>query len=458
MQSLFFRIFLYFWGLVILVALVIVTLTIFRDQQYPPPIHRQLAQRAVVEYGREAVRQYERHGAAALKAFSGGIRREHGFTLLLFDQHADSLLEHKIARGMRNIVIRTLQSGNVEEPIRGRRNTMAAIVQGDSEQRYVAAIWVPRRPAPQRVVAELTRGLLGWQLLLVLGITALACFALARSFATPISRLRRATHRFASGDLSTRIGTAVRGRNEIAALAADFDDMATRIEALVEGQQRLLRDISHELRSPLTRLGIALELARTQQGTAQQQKSLERIELESARMNSMIGQLLDLTRMEHAATTTDREEVDLSPMLESIVRDAAYEAEERNVKVDLHAQGKVTLQAVPELLAQAFENVIRNAVRYTAPATRVEVELDLEEGQARIRVCDQGPGVPEGELEKLFTPFYRVAEARERHTGGTGIGLAIARRAVELHNGSISAARADSGGLVVEIILPVVDG
>jgi len=458
MQSLFFRIFLYFWGLVILVALAILALTIFRDQQYPPAMHRQLAQRAVLEYGREAVQYYERHGAEALRAYTSDIRREHGLTIVLFNEHAVPLLKSKKACGMQNVVARALQISEVKSAICGQRNAFAAIVQSERGTRYVVAVRPTHRPAPQHIVAELTRGLLGWKLLFVLGLTALVCFVLARSLVTPITRLRRATHRFASGDLSTRVGSDIRGRNEIAALATDFDDMASRIEALVEGQQRLLRDISHELRSPLTRLGIALELARREQDSAQQKKSLQRIELESARMNSMIGQLLELTRMEHADTLKARKEVELKELLAGIVQDAAYEAAERGITVELVRAQPAVVYAVPELIAQAFENVIRNAVRYTEDATPVEVELRVAGGLAHILVRDQGPGVAEAELEKLFIPFYRVAEARERHTGGTGIGLAIAKRAVELHRGRISASRGSNGGLVVEIILPVFGG
>jgi two-component system sensor histidine kinase CpxA len=253
----------------------------------------------------------------------------------------------------------------------------------------------------------------------------------------------------------------VRGRNEITALANDFDEMAARIEALVEGQQRLLRDISHELRSPLTRLGIALELARKHAGTPEQEKSLQRIELESERMNSMIGQLLDLTRMEHADTKKARTEVDLGVLLREIVEDAAYEAAERDICVELkNAQSSQSpvVHVVPELIAQAFENVIRNAVRYTVNGSHVEVEIYSAISEVHILVRDQGPGVAEEELEKLFIPFYRVAEARERHTGGTGIGLAIARRAVELHHGRIKASNRVGGGLEVEIVLPGAEG
>ncbi len=453
-RSLFFKIFLYFWGLIVLVIVVIVGLTLFREQQFPPAMHRHLAQRAAIEYGSEAVSHYELNGVGALKKYTRTLRREHGLALILFDADANPLIESKIACGMQNLVIRTLQIGEVEAPMGGHRNALAAVVQSDSGKNYVAAAWLPHRPVPQHIVAELTRGLFGWQLLFVLGLTAMVCFILARSFTTPICRLRRATHCFASGDLSTRIGSEIKGGNEIALLASDFDEMATRIEALVGGQQRLLRDISHELRSPLTRLGIALELARNEGCSPKQEKSLQRIELESARMNIMIGELLDLTRMEHAKTSMPRTEVDVAHLLADIVQDAAYEATERDVRVVLTVEGEAKMAVVPELMARAFENVIRNAVRYTAAATQVEIRVWSEDDYIHVLIQDRGAGVPESELEKLFIPFYRVAQARERNNGGTGIGLAIAQRAVELHRGTITASNRADGGLQIRIILP----
>jgi two-component system sensor histidine kinase CpxA len=454
MRSLFFKIFFYFWGLIVLVIVVIVGLTLFREQQFPPAMHRHLAQRAAIEYGSEAVNRYELKGVDALKTYTHTLRREQGLALILFDADATPLIESKIACGMQNLVIRTLQTGEVESPMGGRRNALAAVVQSDSGKNYVAAAWLPNRPVPQHIVAELTRGLFGWQLLFVLSMTALGCFILTRSFTTPISRLRLATHRFASGDLSTRIGSEIKGGNEIALLASDFDEMATRIEALVGGQQRLLRDISHELRSPLTRLGIALELVRNEGCTPKQEKSLQRIELESERMNTMIGELLDLTRMEHAETTLIRTEVDLGHLLADIVQDATYEATKRDVRVVLEVEGEAKLAVVPELMARAFENVIRNAVRYTASATQVAIKVCSDAEQIHLLIQDRGAGVPETEVEKLFIPFYRVAQARERNNGGTGIGLAIARRAVELHKGTITASNRSGGGLQVSIILP----
>lgn len=454
MRSLFFKIFVYFWGLIFLVTLVVVGLLLYREQQSPPVAQRHLAQRAVVEYGREAANTYERHGAQALKDFLSAVRKQHGLSLLLFDEQAAPLIAGKVPFGLRNVAQRALRIGASEFPAHGRRHIMPTVVRGESGRSYAVVAWLPRRPAPQYIIAELTRGLLGWQLLSILVLTALVCFILARSFSMPIRRLRNATHRFASGDLSVRVGSSIKGKNEISALAADFDDMATRIEALVAGQQRLLRDISHELRSPLTRLGIALELARKHAGNAEQEHSLQRIELEGERMNALIGQLLELTRLEHAETATARESVNLRQMLGEIVRDADYEAAERNKEVQLDAD-ECTVSAAPELIARALENVIRNAVHYTAAGTGVEVVLRCSGHQALISVADSGPGVPDAELDKLFIPFYRVGEARERHSGGSGIGLAIARRAIELHSGTIQACNRDSGGLLITMVLPL---
>jgi two-component system sensor histidine kinase CpxA len=216
----------------------------------------------------------------------------------------------------------------------------------------------------------------------------------------------------------------------------------------------LLRDISHELRSPLTRLGIALELARKQANPESQEKAFARIELEAERMNSMIGQLLELTRLESGAERAEHHQVDLFALLDELVRDAGFEAQSRQCQVSFSVAGEVPLFCgSPELLRRAFENVIRNAVKYTAPGTRVEVKLKAGDGKIWIQILDRGPGVPEETLEKLFTPFYRVADARERESGGTGIGLAIADRSVRLHGGTIRAENRSRGGLKIEISL-----
>jgi two-component system sensor histidine kinase CpxA len=355
---------------------------------------------------------------------------------------------------MHHMAQRALRSGEVVFPMMGSRNGLAALVKGTSGNAYIVAIALPERPPQRNVFREVTHGFLGWRLLILLGVTALVCYFLARSLTSPIVKLRKAIRKVATGDLSVRVGGQIRGRDEISGLARDFDEMAAQIEGLVGSQKRLLRDISHELRSPLTRLGIALELARKQANPESQEKAFARIELEAERMNSMIGQLLELTRLESGAERAEHHQVDLVALLDELVRDAGFEAQSRQCQVSFSVAGEVPLFCgSPELLRRAFENVIRNAVKYTAPGTRVEVKLKAGDGKIWIQILDRGPGVPEETLEKLFTPFYRVADARERESGGTGIGLAIADRSVRLHGGTIRAENRSRGGLKIEISL-----
>ncbi|MBN1957065.1 MAG: HAMP domain-containing protein [Desulfuromonadales bacterium] len=455
MRSLFLKIFLYFLLIILLVSGAVVVLTFFRDQEFPPLAHQNFARAAIVKYGRDAIREYEREGLEDLQEYLHELQDESGIQLLLFDHLAQPLTYERVPRRMQHMAQRALRSGEVVFPMMGERNGLASLVKGLSGKTYVVAMNLPDRPPKQHLLRGITHGFLGWQLLILLVVTAGVCFVLARSLTAPITKLREATRSFASGDLSVRIGKRIKGKNEISALAHDFDEMATKIESLIGSQKRLLRDISHELRSPLTRLGIALELIRNNANAAARQKALERIELEAERMNTMIGQLLSLTRFETSAENITFENVDLFDLLERLVQDANYEAETRHCTVLFASAEHLFVKGSPELLKQAFENVIRNAVKYTADHSEVHVRMRREVDELVIEIVDQGPGVPEETLEKLFDPFYRVADARERETGGTGIGLAIAERSVHLHGGSIAAKNRPDGGLAVKIILPL---
>jgi two-component system sensor histidine kinase CpxA len=336
----------------------------------------------------------------------------------------------------------------------GERNWLASPIQSRTGKRYIVALGLPEQPPVGHLFKGLTHGFLGWRLLILLLVTAAVCFWLARSLTSPIRRLRQATRQFATGDLSTRVSHQIKGKNEIAGLANDFDEMAGKIETLVGTQKRLLRDISHELRSPLARLGVALALVRQDSSLESRQKALGRIELEAERMNEMIGQLLSLTRLEAGVSDLPRADFDLCALLSNLVHDADYEARNRNIKVTFNGPGTTVVNGYEELLARALENIIRNGIRYTRDGTQVNVELIRKSGMLLIRVADQGPGVPDESLEKLFEPFYRIADARDRQSGGTGIGLAIAEQAVRLHAGSISASNRSEGGLLVHISLP----
>jgi two-component system sensor histidine kinase CpxA len=302
--------------------------------------------------------------------------------------------------------------------------------------------------------------LLGFRLAVSFIVAGIFSYLLARSLTKPILQLRKATRRFAGGALATRVGSILEMRkDEIADLGWDFDTMAERIEGLVGAQQRLLRDISHELRSPLARLNVALELARQRSGN-NSGNALDRIERESERLNELISELLTLTLLESGTEKIDRSPIDIEQLVESIVEDSNFEARDRNRLVKIVSSKKIMVNGSGEMLHRALENVIRNAIRYTDEATTVEVSLlskEIDEQQvAVIRVRDHGPGVPETSLPQMFKPFYRVEDVRGRLTGGTGIGLAITERSVHLHGGTITVSNVSDGGLIVEMTLPAI--
>lgn len=268
----------------------------------------------------------------------------------------------------------------------------------------------------------------------------------------PVRHLREATRRLADGALETRVAPQIgRRRDEIADLGRDFDYMADRLQALLGAQKRLLHDVSHELRSPLARLQVAAALARQQPQRVE--AMLERIEQETHRLDDLVGEVLTLSRLEAGVAGTRDEYLDLAGLVEEVAGDAHFEAQARGRRVVLEAgDGEAMVKGRAELLHRAFDNVLRNAVRHTAEGTAVEIGLRREAGCIVVRVCDQGAGVAEADLAALFDPFFQSgAGGRD----GYGLGLAIARRAIEAHGGSIRAENRPQGGLCVEIRLPL---
>ena len=296
-------------------------------------------------------------------------------------------------------------------------------------------------------------------ILIALLTSGLVCYFLAQFLTSPILRLRQATQKLAGGDLSARAGgSSSRTGDEMSQLVRDFDLMAEQIEKLVNAQSRLLKDISHELRSPLARLTVALELARQRTGPGAE-SALERISLESARMNELIGSLMTVARLDGGAGGLRKVPVHLEAVIEEVARDAAFEAHSRNCQVEAEILDELPVVGDPALLRSAIENVVRNAVRYTGDGTTVNIRAERGQSgrseEAVIRVSDSGPGVPDDALDKIFQPFYRIDDARVRSTGGVGLGLAITEQAVRLHGGSVKASNLPEGGLGVEIRLPL---
>jgi two-component system sensor histidine kinase CpxA len=462
LRRVFIRIFLWFW---LAMALVIVGLflSIFiteRREQGPPWRGRSSALLGV--YAQSAAEVFERDGKAALVAYLERVENASRVRAVAFNQDGEEITGRALPPRAREIAERARQSGSPEFfPPNPPTNLElgAQTVRSPKGEPYtiVAEIPVPHPPPLHTPFSNLKRAAL--QLFAVLVIGGLFCYWLARYLTTPIIKLRAATQELASGNLSARVGSDLtKQQDEVGHLGRDFNVMAERIESLVASQRRLLGDISHELRSPLARLGVALELARRRSGP-EASSMLDRIGREAESINEMIGQLLTLSRAESGTDGLRNIKINLCALLQEIADDADFEARSRARRVHTTTCQDCTITGVAPLIKSAIENVVRNAARYTAEDTEVEITLVCEESngqsQAVINVRDHGAGVPEEAINKIFRPFYRVEDARDRQTGGSGLGLAIAARAVRLHGGTITAANAADGGLIVEMKLPL---
>ncbi|MDR9435643.1 MAG: ATP-binding protein [Thiohalophilus sp.] len=325
-------------------------------------------------------------------------------------------------------------------------------VLGHNGHEYV--IFIPR-PGPEGLPQTPSRQMsLGFQLVAALIASLLFSAVLAWYLTRPVRHLQSAANRLARGELATRVMPHIgRRRDEIADLGRDFDHMAAHLQTLVSAQQRLLHDVSHELRSPLARLQVAVGLGRQQ--PERLAGMLERIERETGRLDELVGELLTLSRLEAHVDRERDESLDLPALLEEVVEDARFEAGATGRQVSLSLNGEAQLRGKPELLRRAFENVIRNAVRYTAPQTGVDVSATVQTQKFVIRVCDQGPGVTAEALERIFEPFVRADGDATGGREGYGLGLAIARRAVMAHGGTVDASNREGGGLCIELSLPL---
>jgi len=490
MRSLFLKIFLWFWLATILSGLTLFVIAVATQSGPIAEQRRRGAEQArhlmgqtLALYGQSAAAILERDGHAALEDYAKLIERTTDIHVVLLLRRNEILSDRGAPPEARTLAARAAEHGKAEVASAGESLLFAQPILGPGETQYVVVGEMPRPPGrprggvqpldgggepppptpglPSRLFGEFAHFTRDFSVpsLVTLIIGGMVCLGLAWHLTAPIRRLRTAAQRLARGDLTARVGTGrSRGRDEVAALGHDFDLMAERIEALVIAQQQLLRDISHELRSPLARLNVALELTRQRSGP-EAGGSLDRIEREAERLNDLIGRLLTLTQLESGGEWIKRGPVSLRGLVESIASDANFEAQTRNRAVHAVVEEEITIHGSEEMLRQGIENVVRNAVRYTAEHTQVDITVSRRRAgsgdAAIIRIRDRGPGVPEHALPRLFLPFYRVADARDRQTGGTGIGLAITERAVRLHDGIVTATNAPDGGLIVEIVLPV---
>ena len=437
-------------------SMVLATIVVqyFRFREQPRQPQREAADPALVESSRRAVEIYEREGKAGLIGYMDQMERG-SLRVFLFDRELNELSGRRTPYGAREIAQRVLKTNSPEFAPTEFSPLVARPVEGANEIRYAFVAELPRRQPPPLI--HHVMHVLG---LLLVG--SAFCYWLARYLTAPVKKLRVATQELARGNLSARVGRSGSRRDELVSLGSDFDLMAEQIESLVQAQRRLLGDISHELRSPLARLNVALELARQRSG-AEAAGALARIQREAENLNEMIGQLLTLTRLQTGAREIQKAEFDLCRLVREIADDAEFEAQSDNRAVTLESDASCAFTGNEQLLRRAIENVVRNAVHYTAAGTNVEITMrraasEVNHGEITITVRDHGPGVPDAVLEEIFRPFYRVDDARDREAGGVGLGLAIAERAIQLHGGKVTAANAPDGGLIVTIRLVSDDG
>jgi signal transduction histidine kinase len=284
--------------------------------------------------------------------------------------------------------------------------------------------------------------------LLVIGATGILCWAAAVWVVSPIRHLTATVERFGRGDLSARWHT--QRRDEIGYLGRAFNETAERLQQVLTSERRLLADISHELRSPLARLKFAVRLARS---SPDQAHALDRIERDVDRITSMVSELVEITRAEGDPEARKFEIVDLEQVVNDIVSEERHDAELRECRLEVRGQLARPLWGDSELLRRAVANVLRNAIRYSPSHAAIEVTLVETADASRVAIRDYGPGVSEELLSEIFKPFFRVEEARDTSSGGIGLGLSIAMRAVQVHQGAITAENAKPG-LKVEIVLP----
>ncbi|MFL6254794.1 MAG: ATP-binding protein [Pyrinomonadaceae bacterium] len=462
MRSLFLKVFLWFWlAMVVVITTFAVTTHLTRTQEmFHPP---QFVEAVLSGYARHAAAAYERDGAAGLEVYLSNAKEETGARNQLFDASGAELTGADAPQPVREVAAQVARTGTpFFRDIGGGMLEVRPVAARDGG-RYAFVTYMPMgRPPVEHHIAFWILSETAWLLLVrVLAVVTAAgvlCYLLARYIVTPVVKLREVTRQVTEGDLSARVGPRLGGRrDELAAMGHDFDEMAARIETLVGAQTRLLRDISHELRSPLARLSVALDLARKRAGSAAA-GDLDRIEREAKRLNEMIGQLLALSRWESDGNGMRATAFDLAALVREVAADADFEAQGRNSSVVFEECDVCETRGTPQLLRSAVENVVRNAVRYTPEGTAVKISLrcrrEGDSGEAVITVKDEGVGVPEESLKDIFRPFYRMDDSRTRETGGTGLGLAITERAVRLHGGTVKAENVKGGGFVVELRLP----
>jgi two-component system sensor histidine kinase CpxA len=450
-QRLFVKIFSWFWVTALVIIGIIFLVRHVMDLE-PIDLSTMYASVAPI-LAEEAARAYESGGPAGFVRFANGLAGGHGSQLFLLDKSNEDVLSRPISRD----ALRLAREAGKNQPVA----TQVSLYERVATYKFVSTSGRPYTLVLYVRSANLTGVLLTAGIPFFFGllfVVTILCFWLAYHIATPIHGIQSAARRVAQGDLSARVPHAVSlRRDELAALAMDFDSMVDRIEMLIRTQKNLLTSVSHELRSPLARLNVSLAVMRKHM-PEEVIDIAERMERDVARIDTLIGQLLTLSRLEAGLPLGERENVNFTLLVQEVVADGNFEAKSLGKAVSLESSSPVVLQTADSLaLRRACENIVRNAIHFTRPGTEVKVALGIDNGassrQVFLTVRDQGPGVPKDALQNIFRPFFRINGA-ERQSEGNGLGLAIALEAIRLHDGSITASNLNPQGLEISVRLP----
>lgn len=457
MRSLFFRIVLWFWAAVVVLALTFTltfTGTILATDSGVLRDRRARNAAATLFAARAAATLYQHSGRAALEdlAASGGAALR---PFYLFDSTMMEVRGQTPPAAARALAQRALAEREPDVCLNDDQWTGCRVAEPHGPP-MTLVIRFPKRPFLKLLLSPGEWTVLLPALVLVAG---LVCYWLARYLTEPITRLRWLTGSLADGDLHVRVEdlSQFQHSEELQGLASDFNRMAQRIQTLLDQQSQFLWDISHELRTPLTRIALAAGLTR-QRLSGPVPEEFARIDRELERVNDLIGRVLTMARLESGAALDHTEVVDLPPLIDEVARDAALEADACGVTIRVRTDrvgepARVT--GTRELLRIAVENVVRNALRHSPRRSVVTLDMERQARTAAVIIRDQGPGVGEADLPRLFDPFFRTADARAQHPDGTGLGLAMTRRIVERHGGTVAAGKNDGGGLVITVTLPL---